>query len=322
MNGYIVCIHTHIYYSKRYFVCPPKTGLFILAIKVLKQQQHLHLINRPSTPHNNISSPTLKHARALPPLPKKATLNNNELLQKRIEALETENRMLKEQASLNNQSERILVLEQSLIEVKKASMDSIEILENMVQSHQNTIHQLSNQLDKEKQKNQTLLEEQNDLRKAGLEAIESYESTLAGLEQQKVKSRQSWEQSQQKTNKTHQREVKILLKDIVVLEQVLETRMTREAELLDSIKKERQNNLKLTAELKAMKFQVKINTNYNDNSRWSLFNKDRLDTPIEEVEEEEEEEDLLDDNILSICALCEKKGHHLIHCHMLTPTKK
>jgi hypothetical protein len=298
---------------------------------VIKQQQHLHLINRPSTPHNIISnSPTFqsKHARALPPLPKKATFNNNELLQKRIEALEAENRLLKEQASLNHQSERILALEQSLTEVKKASMDSIEILENMVQSHQNTIHQLSAQLDIEKQKNQTLLDEQNDLRKAGLEAIESYESTLAGLEQQKVKSWQNWElersqlvQDQQKANKTHQHEVKILLKDIVVLEQVLETKMNRETELLETVKKERLNNHKLTAELKAMKFQVKINTNYSDNSRWSLFNKDRLDTPIEEVEEEEEE-DLLDDNILSTCALCEEKGHHLIHCHMLAPHKK
>lgn len=292
----------------------------------------MHLLNRPSTPHNIISStptsPQSKHVRALPPLPKKAGFSNNEQLQKRIEALEAENKLLKEQASLSNQSERILTLEQSLKEVKKASMDSIEILENMVQSHQTTIHKLSNQLDVEKQKNQALLEEQNDLRKAGLEAIESYESTLAGLEQHKAKSKQHWElertqliQDHQKTQESHHHEVKILLKDIVVLEQVLETKMNRETELLETVKKERQNSLKLTAELKAAKFQVKINTNYNDNSRWSLFHKDRLDTPIEEVDEEEEE-DLLDDNVLSTCALCEKKGHHLIHCHMLESYKK
>lgn len=259
-----------------------------MAIKVIKQQQ---LYNRPLTPHrSNSTKLSSSPLRVLPPLPKKVILsedNELSLLKKRIDALESENRMLKKVNSSSNT--RIQFLEQTVIDVKKAGMDSIEILESMVQSHQS---QLINQ----KNTIINLQHEQNDLRLAGLEAIESYENTLSDLQENHIK-----------LSRNHHQEIKLLLQDINLLENVLENKMDKQLDLVDSLKRERQNNTKLSTELKSLKFQLKM----NDNNRWSFM---RLDTPIEE----EDEEDLLDDNILELCALCEKQGHDLIHCSIIT----
>ncbi|KAL7317113.1 hypothetical protein PS15m_003511 [Mucor circinelloides] len=312
--------------GKRYFVCPPKTGLFILAIKVIKQQQHLNLINRPSTPHHHHKSkkPPSFTIDAPPPLPTK--VNNNIDLISRIKALEQENSELKEAASLmeKKKNEHIEQLESTIAQIKKASMDSIEILEDI---HRQKIQQMTASLDDEKKKVNNLLLEQNDLRKAGLEAIESYESTLSGLEKSTLKSRQIWDMERKKMQneqdammKSHHDQVRLLLQDIDTLEVVLQDKMTKEIDLVESLKKERQNNSLLTTELKGIKFQMKSNNTTHIitdiNNRWSV--RDKLDTPIPEEDEGDEEENLFHDNIMSVCALCEQKGHHLIHCHILT----
>ncbi|CEP09877.1 hypothetical protein [Parasitella parasitica] len=317
--------------GKRYFVCPPKTGLFILAIKVIKQQQHLSLLNRPSTPHHyhqqkskNLPSFPME---VPPPLP--AKINNHDLMS-RIKALEQENSELKQAASLmeKKKNERIEQLESTILQVKKASMDSIDILEDI---HRQKMQQMAASLEDEKRKVRELLTEQNDLRKAGLEAIESYESTLAGFEKSKLKSRQIWDLERKKMQdeqdamlKSHHQQVRLLLQDIDTLEMVLHDKMTKEVDLVDSLKREKQNNSLLTTELKGIKFQLKISTNFTAGSdgaaaanyhRWSI--RDKLDTPIPEEEEEDNEEDLFNDSIMNICALCEQKGHDLIQCHIL-----
>ncbi|GAN10950.1 hypothetical protein MAM1_0436d10500 [Mucor ambiguus] len=315
--------------GKRYFVCPPKTGLFILAIKVIKQQQHLHLINRPSTPHHHHKSKKTPSFTldAPPPLP--AKVNHNIDLISRIKALEQENSELKQAASLmeKKKNEHIEQLEDTIVQIKKASMDSIEILEDI---HRQKIQQMAATLDDEKRKVHDLVLEQNDLRKAGLEAIESYESTLSGLEKSTSKSRQLWDLERKKMQeeqdammKSHHDQVRLLLHDIDTLEVVLQDKMSKEIDLVESLRKERQNSSLLTTELKGIKFQMKSHNNAahiitDISNRWSV--RDKLDTPIpeEDEEEEEQEEDLFDDNIMSICALCEQKGHHLIHCHILT----
>ncbi|KAG2229170.1 hypothetical protein INT48_001490 [Thamnidium elegans] len=204
--------------GQRYFICPPNTGLFILANKVLKQQHHTPVYNRPLTPHRSNSSKLSSPLRVLPPLPKKVILSeDNELLllKKRIDALEAENKMLKQVNQSSNN--RIQFLEQTVIEVKKAGMDSIEILESMVTSERSKVKEL--QL------------EQNDLRLAGLEAIESYESTLNQLQSDNKKSQQS-----------HHQQVQLFLQDINVLENVLQNKMDKQVDLVESLKRERQNN--------------------------------------------------------------------------------
>ncbi|KAG2210225.1 hypothetical protein INT47_003210 [Mucor saturninus] len=264
----------------RYFNCPPNTGLFILAIKVIKGQQ-LH--NRPSTPHrsNSTKLQSSPPIRLLPPLPKKVILSHQDnelsLLKKRIDALESENKILKDINA--SSSSRILFLEQTVIDVKKAGMDSIEILESMVQSHQSQLAVQSSTI-------HNLQLEQNDLRLAGLEAIESYESTLQDLQNHEINA-----------SRNHHHQIKLLLQDINLLENVLENKMEKQLDLVKSLKRERQLNSRLASEVKSLKYQLKIN---NDN-RWSFM---RLDTPIEE------EEDLS-------CALCEKQGHDLIHCSLI-----
>lgn len=300
----------------------------------------MHLLNRPSTPHHQ---PNLYHHKsknppsftidAPPPLPTKTITNNNSSsndLISRIKALEKENIELKQAASLmeKKKNEHIEQLEHTISQVKKASMDSIEILEDI---HRQKIQQMTATLDDEKKKVYDLSMEQNDLRKAGLEAIESYESTLSGLEKSKLKSRQIWDLERKKMQdeqdamiKSHHQQVGLLLQDIDTLEVVLQDKMNKEIDLVNSLKRERQNNSLLTTELKGIKFQMKstnIFAGSDISNRWSF--RDKLDTPIpeedeEEEDEEDEEEDLFDDNIMSICALCEQKGHHLIHCHILT----
>lgn len=221
-------------------------------------------------------------------------------------------------------NEHIEQLEGTIVQIKKASMDSIEILEDI---HRQKIQQMTAVLDDEKRKVHDLLLEQNDLRKAGLEAIESYESTLSGLEKSTFKSRQIWDLERKKMQdeqdammRSHHDHVRLLLHDIDTLEVVLQDKLTKELDLVESFKRERQNNSLLTTELKGIKFQMKSNSSATHiitdiSNRWSV--RDKLDTPIPE-EDEEEEEDLFDDNIMSICALCEQKGHHLIHCHILS----
>ena len=301
----------------------------------------MNLFNRPSTPHHQ---PNLYHHKsknppsftidAPPPLPTKTissnnnnNSNNSNNLISRIKALEKENIELKQAATLmeRKKNENIEQLEHTISQIKKASMDSIEILEDI---HRQKIQQMTAALDDERKKVHDLLMEQNDLRKAGLEAIESYESTLSGLEKNKLKSRQTWDLERKKMQdeqdammKSHHQQVGLLLQDIDTLEVVLQDKMNKEIDLIDSLKRERQNNSLLTTELKGIKFQMKSTNIFAGNdisNRWSF--RDKLDTPIpeEDEEEEEEEEDLFDDNIMSICALCEQKGHHLIHCHILT----
>lgn len=286
----------------------------------------MHLINRPSTPHHHHKSkkPPSFTIDAPPPLPTKD--NSNIDLISRIKALERENSELKQAASLmeKKKNEHIEQLEGTIVQIKKASMDSIEILEDI---HRQKIQQMTAVLDDEKRKVHDLLLEQNDLRKAGLEAIESYESTLSGLEKSTFKSRQIWDLERKKMQdeqdammRSHHDHVRLLLHDIDTLEVVLQDKLTKELDLVESFKRERQNNSLLTTELKGIKFQMKSNSSATHiitdiSNRWSV--RDKLDTPIPE-EDEEEEEDLFDDNIMSICALCEQKGHHLIHCHILS----
>ncbi|KAI8640127.1 hypothetical protein BD408DRAFT_391173 [Parasitella parasitica] len=287
-------------------------------------------VDGPSTPHHHHQK--LKHLPSFPintPPPLPAKINNHDLMA-RIKALERENSQLKQAASLmeKKKNEHIEQLESTILQVKKASMESIDILEDI---HRQKMQQMTVSLEDEKKKVRDLLTEQNDLRRAGLEAIESYESTLAGLEKSKLKSRQIWDLERKKMQdeqdamlKSHHQQVRLLLQDIDTLEVVLNDKMNKEATLVDSLKKEKQNCSLLTTELKGIKFQLKITTNFTAGSdtanyRWSI--RDKLDTPIPE-EEEENEEDLFDDSIMNICALCEQKGHDLIHCHILSSTQQ
>ncbi|KAI7903332.1 uncharacterized protein BX663DRAFT_530964 [Cokeromyces recurvatus] len=239
-------------------------------------------VNGPSTPYQK-KSPSM--VTIIPPLP-------SHELQDKMKLLEAENRQLKSTLVQLEENQKIKdnhiqSLESSLKELQDTSMESIDMLEDLVQSYERQVQQLSNNLHISNQKITTLINEQNDLRKAGLEAIESYELTL------------------EKTSKQHHKDIKVLLKDINCLEIILQSKLNKEIDLTESLMRERHYSSRLIHELKK-KF-----TTFT--FKPIMYNTRLLDTPIEEEEEEEED--------MTPCALCDNKGHHLIHCPMLFKEK-
>lgn len=292
-NTFFIFINQN-YFRKRYFICPPNTGIFILTIKLLKQQHYLALNNRPSTPHQTTIK-TTQHTNSIPPLPKKVILpskdnENDELIKK----LQQENKLLKQ----SNQH-----LEQTIKEIKSASMNSIEILENLITTHQTKINELEKDLKNERLKYNELKYKENEMRTHSLEAIEL---TIVELEKSNEKSQKLISENE-KMSKRHHTEIQILLQDINVLEAVLQDKMNKQVDLVQSLKKEKQINYKLLNE------PLSINT--TTNNRFNTTRERLLDTPIQEVDEEDEEDDTYNNNC---CALCDKKGHHLIHCNAIT----
>ncbi|KAG1039646.1 hypothetical protein G6F43_012453 [Rhizopus delemar] len=298
----------------------------------------------PSTPHQK------KHD-----LPKKMiSIENNQetmLLQQRIDSLEAENQFLKlhhedrvpllqkqmieletryehviseKNKEIQAKDEKIRELEQMVTEMKKAGMDSVEMLESIVQNHEKKVASLETALSKERNKIQQLVQGQDDLRKAGLEAVESNELTLIKLEKakehwktEKVRLQEEFDKRESQLRRSHHHEIETLLKDITVLEDVLQSKIDKESNLVESLKREQRYSNKLIAEMKSIKLQMKTNQgiifssaidSYRNSShnRWSVHN--RLDTPIQEEEEE--------DDVVS-CTLCGKDDHDLFHCSFL-----
>ncbi|KAI9478103.1 MAG: hypothetical protein EXX96DRAFT_619048 [Benjaminiella poitrasii] len=268
--------------GKRYFACPPKTGLFVLAIKLIKLQQHLNLINRPSTPYQKKKKQPITQMPPPPPPPSAATTaptTVNKELQDRIKALEEENNQLKAHLQQSEQKHKtkdiyIQSLETSIQDLKNASIESLDLIEDLVQMNDTQLQKITTDHEAERRK---FISQNDDLQKVGLEAIESYEATLL------------------ETTKRHHQEIKVLLEDMQGLEIVLQNKINREADLTESLIRERHYNSRLIIELKKKSVS-------------SLRPSRLLDTPIEEEEDEDE---------VVVCALCEDRGHNLIHCPLL-----
>jgi hypothetical protein len=345
-----------VFDRKRYFVCPQKSGIFVLVTKIKKEGR------RPSTPHTSTTSPKTPTNQlfVLPPVPIKkdqppspqptratqSCSSNNSLLS-RIERLEAENKLLKaskensletdnlkqqlnhERAKNKSAEERIKWLEKTVEQVKRTGMESLDMLESVTTSHQRELSTAQSLLLAEKRRVQELLQEHSDLRKAGLEAIESYETTLAGIEKSRLKSKQLWDLERKRMQEEaaadieferkratekllhefnmdmtqlvqrHHYEIKVLLEDAEVLESVIQTNADKEKDLSESLKRERQYSSKLAAELKGIKFQIKVNGGYNSSCDRE-YPRDKLDTPVEDDDER--------------CAICNRKDHDILHC--------
>lgn len=325
--------------------------MFVQVGKLTKVNNHQKQ-HRPSTPHVSAKVAYKKHNIPLPPPKRMMSIENNQemmQLQQRIDSLEAENQYLRlhqesrvpslqkkmieletlltgKDQEIQEKDGKIHKLEQIVTEVKRAGIDSLEMLESVVQNYQNQVAALEEALSLEKNKTRQLLQDQEELRKAGLEAIESNESTLKEFEKakqlwqlEKIKLQDEFKQREAQLMQSHHHEIKTLLQDISILEVVLQSKMDKEHELNASLRREKQFNNKLTAEIKNLKFQIKINgiipfqspADYRCSHRWSF--RDRLDTPIEE----EDESDLPLD-----CALCGKNGHDIIHCSILSENQQ
>ncbi|KAI8363898.1 CAP Gly-rich domain-containing protein [Blakeslea trispora] len=287
--------------GERYFHCPPKTGLFVLATALLKQKYR----------HPSHSTQTTKKQQALEP---KSSMQHQ--LLKRIESLEAQNEQLRQQneqyiSQMELKDKRIESLEKSISDIKDASLESIELLEGLMQAKYQEAEQLEYALRNEKQKSKTFEDEKEKLHETILEAIESYETSLSLIEENQ-------REQKEKLKVHHRQEVKLLVQDVAVLESFLQTKLNREVELTDSLKKSQQQNFRLQNELKKNGYQVKMSSSIDH--RYSLPRERMLNTPIEE--EEEEEEGFFEDEEETMaqcgCPLCGKKGHHLIHCDILS----
>jgi hypothetical protein len=244
-----------------------------------------------------------------------------------LDALKTQ--LDKERSHSQNLKLQISTLNRTVNELKQTSLESLDMLESISVSHQKEMISLRDALALEKKRVSDLLQEQDELRTASQEAIDSYEATITSmedssktyqnisdLERRRLQQDQTLEVNQlahkldaakseitqQKTHmdklelaqgaveRRHQHEIKIFLQDINVLENVIQGKMDKENDLLNLLKAERKLTTRLKTELKVSRLQTKFN-HYQD----------KPDTPIEDDEDD------------SVCAICNGK-HDIIHC--------
>ncbi|CDH48503.1 hypothetical protein RO3G_09301 [Lichtheimia corymbifera JMRC:FSU:9682] len=97
---------------------------------------------------------------------------------------------------------RIESLEQSVDELKRAGMESIELYESSVELHRVDMEAIKASLDDERRKVIALEEERESLRKAGLEAIETYEATIEELKKERSETSEKSGRTQQEMQAT------------------------------------------------------------------------------------------------------------------------
>lgn len=138
-----------------------------------------------------------------------AVPNVKEQLEKRVEELLVENKQLK-----SNQDK----LEKKMNQLRKTSVESIEILEKMLQTQYEKV--------------QALNKEKIELQKTSLEAVEMYELHI-----------NKWQREKHALLQSNQR----YLKDIAVLESLLQIKLHKEAALIDLIRKERKKSVRTSS---------------------------------------------------------------------------
>ncbi|ORY97713.1 hypothetical protein BCR43DRAFT_407707, partial [Syncephalastrum racemosum] len=224
-------------------------------------------------------------------------------LQVKVEVLEAENRYLKLENAQNKTAEQILErseeyekikrelnlskeslaretaivedykkrtegLEQSVDELKRAGMESIELYESSVELHRVDMEAINASLMDERRKVAQLESEREGLRKAGLEAVETYEATIEEL--RKESSTEVWESERKRLmdnaeahqaalqhTKAHERQVTSLNRDIAELESLIESKIFKESDLEEALEKERKQSARMRDELNDLRDQVK-----------------------------------------------------------------
>lgn len=92
--------------------------------------------------------------------------------------------LTRENAAVEEYKKRVESLEQSVDELKRAGMESIELYESSVELHRIDMEAINASLMDERRKVAALEAERESLRKAGLEAIETYEATIDELKKE------------------------------------------------------------------------------------------------------------------------------------------
>jgi hypothetical protein len=233
-----------------------------LASKLLKQQQQQNISNRPSTPHHKLNTKLSTPSLSLLPSPPYSTTTNNTPMHHSTPLLSPES-------------------PPPPLPPPLFPLPAIPTIENQLETRIKTLElenkQLKDTIEQDRIKHEKLELRMNTLRQTTVESIEILEKMLQSQYDKVV--------SLQTKSSLDQQSIQRYLKDISVLEFVLQTRLQKESDLIDLIRKERQ-------------YSIKIERKQAD-AKWAL--RDRLDTPIEEDED-------------NVCPLCDQKGHELINC--------
>ncbi|ORE06375.1 hypothetical protein BCV72DRAFT_181598, partial [Rhizopus microsporus var. microsporus] len=210
-------------------------------------------------------------------------------LQLRVEVLEAENRLLKpddsqpktdtkimeletEQMNLMTErdktethlvqeyQERVRSLNETIDELKRAGLESIELYESSVEMNRVDREALNASLADERRKVALLEAERAELHNAGREAIQTYEATIAEIKkeresliQEQNAKREALEATIQKKENEHKRQIASLNRDISELEGLIESKVFKEADLEEALDKERKTIKKLQMELQDLK---------------------------------------------------------------------
>ncbi|GAA5802718.1 hypothetical protein HPULCUR_008192 [Helicostylum pulchrum] len=188
-----------------------------------------------------------------------------------FDKLKTELNQLKEKYAKENTAageyrDRISQLQDSVDELKRAGMESIELYESSVEMNRVDREAINASLADERRKVASLELEREDLRKAGLDAIEAYESTIEEMKKERASQFEDHahrRENLQSTIETLKQEIDQLIMNVeteekhAILKDVWESERKRLTDQIDLLEHEKISHEALKVETEILKDQSK-----------------------------------------------------------------
>lgn len=162
--------------------------------------------------------------------------------------------------------DRIHQLQESVDELKRAGMESIELYESSVEMNRVDREAMNASLADERRKVASLEVEREELRKAGLDAIEAYEATIEELKKERAaqfEEQNTRREQLQATIEDLKQEIDQLIKNVeteekhAILQDVWEAERKRLNEQIEDLEREKQAHEALKVETEGLKEQAK-----------------------------------------------------------------
>ncbi|CAO3609552.1 unnamed protein product [Mucor hiemalis] len=172
----------------------------------------------------------------------------------------------KESALVQEQRDRINQLQESVDELKRAGMESIELYESSVEMNRVDREAMNASLADERRKVSLLEVEREELRKAGLDAIEAYEATIEEMKKDRAAQFEEHDvrrEALQATIETLKQEIDQLMKNVeteekhTILKEVWESERKRLTEQIDTLEHDKISHEALKVEVECLKDQTK-----------------------------------------------------------------
>lgn len=172
----------------------------------------------------------------------------------------------KESALVQEQRDRINQLQESVDELKRAGMESIELYESSVEMNRVDREAMNASLADERRKVSLLEVEREELRKAGLDAIEAYEATIEEMKKDRAAQFEEHDirrEALQATIETLKQEIDQLMKNVEteekhdILKEVWESERKRLTEQIETLEHDKISHEALKVEVECLKDQTK-----------------------------------------------------------------